>query len=112
MERGVVKVTEELLHLALENSFLVVGEPGAGKSGVLYDLAERASASGFDVVVFSAEDIASPNLNAFQLELNLSHGLTDVLDNAQGRHDYTCERHRVLQVAIDEISPRVEPLAS
>ncbi len=75
------KVTERLLELVPDNSLLVVGEPGAGKSGVLYDLAKRTSASDFDVVVFSAEDITSASLDEFQGELNLSHGIIDVLDN-------------------------------
>ncbi len=77
-------VADALLAQTAHDSVLLIGEPGVGKSGVVYDFARRSVANGHDVMVLSAEDLAAPNLNALRSELHLIHDTTDVLDNWPG----------------------------
>lgn len=50
-------VTTVLTERAERESFLVVGEPGAGKSGVLFALFEELERRGRDVVLIAAENV-------------------------------------------------------
>jgi hypothetical protein len=74
-----------LQEAAYEGSVLLVGEPGAGKSGILYELARSLSAEGADVVFLSVDSL-SPIRRAEELrgELRLTHDLQDVLANWHG----------------------------
>ena len=66
------------------SSVLVVGEPGAGKSGALYDAATSLAAAGHDVVFLGADQFAAESMTAIRNELDLEHGLPDVLRNWPG----------------------------
>ncbi|MCP4675776.1 MAG: ATP-binding protein, partial [Deltaproteobacteria bacterium] len=70
-----------------EESLLVVGEPGSGKSGVLYKLAKELKENEGDkrdVVFLAVDRIAAENLEGLRNELGLKHNLRDVLKNWPG----------------------------
>jgi hypothetical protein len=63
---------------------LVLGLPGAGKSGALYELA-RALQKNSDVVLLAVDQIAAASLGALRNELDLEHDLLTVLSSWTGR---------------------------
>ncbi len=73
-------------------SVLVVGEPGAGKSGVLYPLFETLKDEGRYVVLLAAQHPPFSSLGSFRDELQLDHDAVDVLANWPG------QEHAVLLV--------------
>jgi hypothetical protein len=73
-------VTEYLRARAQEHSFVVVGEPGAGKSGVLHELGSSLRNSHQDVVFLAADRLEG----SLKSELGLDHDLVDVLANWSG----------------------------
>lgn len=78
IERG---STRALLEAAAAGSVVVVGEPGAGKSGALYDVAERLAQSGRAVVLLAADHVSARSLSALRSELGLENDLADILAN-------------------------------
>lgn len=66
-------------------SVLVVGEPGAGKSGVLYSLFETMKDEGRDVVLLAAQHPPFSSLGSLRDELQLDHDAVDVLANWPGQ---------------------------
>lgn len=77
--------TEELRRVAEEGSLLVVGDPGAGKSGALHDLVQVLGDEGRDVVFLAVDRLAASSLGALREELNLGRDLTEALANWPGR---------------------------
>jgi hypothetical protein len=69
---------------AEEGPMLVVGEPGAGKSGLLHQLAVRLRAEARDVVVIAVQDPPFNSPVELRGELDLQHEFTDVLANWPG----------------------------
>ncbi len=69
----------ELVRVAEQTSTLVVGQPGAGKSGATYDTARRLQERGYDVICFAVDRLDFTNLSQVQAELGLRHPLTDVI---------------------------------
>lgn len=78
--------TEALTQAAEEKSILVVGEPGAGKSGALYDLVKAFMEGGRDSVFLAVDRLAARSLAELRAELGLDHELPQVLDNWPGVH--------------------------
>lgn len=76
--------TGELQVAANAGSLLVIGEPGAGKSGALYDMASALLKQGCDVVCFATDRIEASSLARLKDELHLDHSLTEVLKNWGG----------------------------
>jgi hypothetical protein len=74
-------VTKFLRSQAREHSLVVVGDPGAGKSGALHELGAALQHDDEDVV-FLAADRLDDSLKA---ELGLQHSLSEVLANWSGR---------------------------
>ena len=66
-------------------SVLVVGEPGAGKSGVLYSLFETMKDEGRDVVLLAAQHSAFSSMGSLRNELGLDHDAVGVLANWPGQ---------------------------
>jgi hypothetical protein len=62
-----------------DGHIVVVGDPGAGKSGALYAFATRMRDRGKDVLLMSADDIAAGSLGELRQELGLEHEIRDVL---------------------------------
>jgi KaiC/GvpD/RAD55 family RecA-like ATPase len=76
--------TDTLRHAAEKASLLVIGEPGAGKSGALHDLTDKLIEEGRDVVFLAVDHFAARSLGELRGELGLERGLTDVLANWAG----------------------------
>ncbi len=76
--------TEILVEVSKNYSIVVVGEPGAGKSGALFDVAEALRSESKDVVVFAVDGLQATSLNNLRDELGLEHELTNVLENWPG----------------------------
>jgi hypothetical protein len=64
---------------ALGGSLLIVGEPGAGKSGVLSALARGLRERGNDVIEMAVDRYSVETLEGLKNELGLEHGLIDTL---------------------------------
>ncbi len=76
--------TEELRRVADEGSVLIVGEPGAGKSGALHDLVDVLRNEERDVLFLAVDRLALSSLGALRGELGLDRDLTEVLTNWPG----------------------------
>jgi hypothetical protein len=63
-----------------QHSIVVVGEPGAGKSGVLHDLVEQFKEN-HDVVFLAVDRQDAHSLRGLQQELGLEHDICKVLQN-------------------------------
>jgi len=78
-------VVDELADaISQTTSLLVTGDPGAGKSGAVHDLAERLATDGQDVVVLAVDRIVAESMGQLRDELGLEHELVDVLANWPG----------------------------
>lgn len=67
-----------------DGPLLIIGEPGAGKSGVLNALAKTLSASGADVLELAVDRYSVESLQGLSLELGLRHPLLEVLEAWDG----------------------------
>lgn len=65
-------------------SLLIIGEPGAGKSGVLNALARSLRERGDDVLELAVDRYSVETLEGLSRELKLEHSLTDVLEAWDG----------------------------
>jgi hypothetical protein len=79
-------IVEAARIFASEGDCAVIGEPGAGKSGCLHDLAGDLRQARADVVLLAADMVkaSSPEELARDLGLASSHSLVDVLQNWSG----------------------------
>ncbi|ADO47960.1 ATP-binding protein [[Enterobacter] lignolyticus] len=68
-------------------SLLIIGEPGAGKSGVLNALARNLRNRGDDVLELAVDHYSVESLEGLSRELRLDHSLTDVLEAWDGTSD-------------------------
>jgi hypothetical protein len=73
--------TVALRDAAEEGSLLVVGEPGAGKSGALHDLALVLHEDGHDVVFLAVDRLEARSFGALGREIGVSYALPDILAN-------------------------------
>ena len=78
-------VTQEIQRLSEISHTLVVGEPGAGKSGALAHFVEGLKTRGFDFVVLAVDRLDAATEAQLQAELHLQHALDEVLENWPGR---------------------------
>ncbi|MCE7917856.1 MAG: hypothetical protein DYH16_10055, partial [Nitrosomonas sp. PRO5] len=71
----------DALHQHAETgSVIIVGEPGAGKSGTLHDLVDRLlEKENRDVVFFAVDRVEAQSLGALRSDIGLDHDLLDVL---------------------------------
>jgi len=65
-------------------SMLLVGEPGAGKTGIAYRLAETEVAAGRDVIFIPVDMMTVEGLATLRAELGISHDFGEVLANWPG----------------------------
>lgn len=66
------------------SSVLLVGEPGAGKTGIAYRLAATEIVAGRDVIFIPVDMMTVDSLVALRAELGISHELGEVLANWPG----------------------------
>jgi hypothetical protein len=80
------EVAEPLGEFASTDHTVLIGEPGAGKSGVIHHLAEGLLEANADVVLLAADMVnaSSPEALARDLGLSKSRNLVDVLQNWSG----------------------------
>lgn len=78
------RVIQELRTAIEKASNIVVGQPGAGKSGALYDLVQRLQKEGRDVVCLATDRLEISSLFTLRTEIGLEHDLPEVLKNWQG----------------------------
>jgi signal recognition particle GTPase len=64
---------------AKDGHLLILGVPGAGKSGALYELTNALHAQGADVVLFAVDQLEAASAGALRNELGLTHELTAIL---------------------------------
>jgi len=76
--------TDALRRASEDTSVLVVGEPGAGKSGALHDLTARLIEEGRDVVFLAVDHFAAHSLWELRRDLQLEREVLDVLANWPG----------------------------
>jgi len=76
--------TQVLREAAEDGSLIVVGEPGAGKSGALHDLVVALQNEQRDVVFLAVDRLEAQSLAALREEIGLSHDLLEVLENWHG----------------------------
>ena len=69
-----------LRQVVATGSCLVIGEPGAGKSAALHQLAGELASQGEDVVYLAVDDMSGQSLGAIRQDLGLEHELVDVLE--------------------------------
>lgn len=70
--------------VAIDGSFLVIGEPGSGKSGVMGGIAQHLLAQGDDVVAIAVDRISVETLEGLSRELGLSHPILEVMEAWDG----------------------------
>lgn len=75
--------TRELQNSIEDNSVLVVGDPGAGKSGALHDIVESVVEKR-DVIFLAVDRLSAESLPELRQELALEHELLDVIENWSG----------------------------
>jgi hypothetical protein len=78
------RVISELRQAVEKGSHIVVGQPGAGKSGGLHDLVHLLQQGGADVVCLATDRLEISSLFNLKAEIGLDHEITDVLKNWQG----------------------------
>jgi hypothetical protein len=62
------------------NSLLVIGEPGAGKTGVLVELVQQRLHEGLPTILLSVDDLTGvATADALRVALGLEHSLSDTL---------------------------------
>ncbi|MEA3197949.1 MAG: hypothetical protein QOF32_2001, partial [Gammaproteobacteria bacterium] len=73
-----------VLAAARAGSLLLIGEPGAGKSGVVNVLARDLRDAGSDVVVLAVDRFSVQSLEGLKSDLNLDNGLVQALNAWDG----------------------------
>ena len=74
-------VKEALFSASHSESVVVTGEPGSGKSGVLYDFVSDLLSRERDVVFLAVDKIESSNKIAFHQEFRLEHDFQEIVEN-------------------------------
>jgi hypothetical protein len=77
-------VIESVIRAALDDSLLLVGEPGAGKSAVVGAAAEHLRRDGHAVLELAVDRLPVESLEGLKQALELSHSVTQVLLNWPG----------------------------
>lgn len=68
-----------LIKAALRGSFLLVGDPGAGKSGALHAAAVQLGATGTEVVVLAVDQLTGSTPDLLRSELGLANPIVEIL---------------------------------
>jgi len=76
--------TTALRNASEHGSLVVVSDPGAGKSGALFDLARMLRNDGADVILLVADRIEATSAALLRDEIGLQHDLGNVVENWPG----------------------------
>jgi hypothetical protein len=77
-------VIQSLCDAAEQFSLVVVGDPGAGKSGALYDFVNTLHSQNRDFVFLAVDRLEARSLAGLRDELRLTHELVEVLEHWTG----------------------------
>jgi hypothetical protein len=77
-------VTASVVEAAKQGSFLVIGEPGAGKSAVVSAAARMLRKQRYDVIELAVDQLTVETAEGMRLELAIEHRVIDVLQNWPG----------------------------
>ena len=80
------RCTKAVVEAARTASFLITGEPGAGKSGVISASANILKEERYDVITLAVDRLPVNSLFELSSELGLCHPLLDVLSNWPNDH--------------------------
>lgn len=87
-EKREVKISRKCIGLLQDaaelNSILIIGDPGAGKSGALHDLVTVLLEEQKDVIFLAIDRLNTESDKLLQIDLGLTHDLYDVLENWLG----------------------------
>ncbi|HTZ99184.1 MAG TPA: hypothetical protein VMB02_02565, partial [Candidatus Aquilonibacter sp.] len=84
-EIKIARESTKALHEAAEKtSILVIGDPGAGKSGALHDFVQMLEREKRDHIFLAVDRLDAGSLTQVTAELGLNHDLHEVLSNWQG----------------------------
>jgi hypothetical protein len=78
------RVTETLRNTAEAGPLLVIGEPGAGKSGAIHDFVDALDRAERDVVFMAVNYLKAESVGSLRQEVGLTHELDEVLANWPG----------------------------
>ncbi|OPX42367.1 hypothetical protein CLHUN_37860 [Ruminiclostridium hungatei] len=67
-----------------KQSIVVVGEPGAGKSGALHDLARELQSGQADVIFIAVDRIEAQSIGTIRNEIGIFHNLDEIMENWPG----------------------------
>jgi hypothetical protein len=76
--------TTAAVDAAKADSLVLVGEPGAGKSGVVSAAADCLRSEGREVIELAVDRLLVDSLDGLRIVLGLEHGLSEVLENWPG----------------------------
>lgn len=74
------KCVQEIRYQIEEQSIVIVGDPGSGKSGVLNDLVDILFEEGRDTVFLAVDRIVSETESQLRDQFKLEHDLNDILE--------------------------------
>lgn len=74
-------VADVAVAAAMAGPLLIVGEPGAGKTGVIYTVGQALKGAGYPVLTLAVDDDGSIDL---QTEIGINHPIRDVLEHWPG----------------------------
>lgn len=84
---GEFSIQRDLTHVVVDaaktGSYLITGEPGSGKSGVLYNAASELTKSG--LVVALTVDPSAMTMDALRIDIGLQHPIIDVITAIPGK---------------------------
>lgn len=76
--------TGAALAAAANSSFVLVGDPGSGKSAVINETARTLHAQGSEVILFAVDRLQVETLDGLWTMLGVSHSLEDILESWPG----------------------------
>jgi hypothetical protein len=71
--------SDALQKTTIDTSIVVVGDPGSGKSGVLFELAKNLRNNEFDVVFLAVDKLSAKSFGDLRNEIGLKHDLIDII---------------------------------
>lgn len=77
--------TAAMANAVESGSFVVVGQPGAGKSGAIHDFAAHLTEAGRDVVLIAVDHLEAASSGSLRQELGLAHEIHETLANWPGQ---------------------------
>nr|WP_326187304.1 hypothetical protein [Exiguobacterium indicum] len=78
------KLSHNLYNVVEDNSLMIVGNPGAGKSAILHDLVSKFTKEKRDVVFLAVDRIDAESHSQLREQLGIENNLEDILKHWEG----------------------------